>query len=93
MERQQQQKEQQKEPQQHNYRDFSTVNTSDTRSISLLVGGVASQRQSGPGRDPPFPVKLHYALGHLSLGGFDHIFSWQPHGRCVFWREEEDQIR
>ena len=55
------------------YRDYAAVNTDCT--LEHLEHAI------GPGGDPPFPVKLHYALKELEADNMEHIISWQSHGR------------
>jgi hypothetical protein len=44
----------------------------DSKDKAGSRGGVAT----------PFPIKLHIMLSRAKTEEFDHIVSWQPHGRC-----------
>ena len=37
---------------------------------------------SGGNYNLTFPTKLHEVLSHVEEGGYEHIISWQPHGRA-----------
>lgn len=43
-----------------------------------------SPKRRGPrgGVVTPFPERLYTMLGEADQGDFEHIVSWQPHGRC-----------
>ncbi len=60
-----------KTAQTENYRDFSTVGTDGT--------DFSSTQQ--PGKEPPFPVKLHRILSNSE---YNDVICWLPHGRS--WR-------
>jgi len=57
---------------QHNYHDHSNDNRADYQEEHPARGGVTT----------PFPLKLHDMLENVTADGFEHIISWQPHGRC-----------
>ena len=61
----------------HDYHDYAN---SDLAALE----GLGMSRNGGelPSRDESFPAKLHYMLNEIEKDGFDHIVSWQPHGRC-----------
>jgi hypothetical protein len=40
------------------------------------------QHRRRGGVSVPFPVKLHEVLDQVEVDGFDHVMSWQAHGRC-----------
>jgi hypothetical protein len=48
------------------------------------MGSVLQSKKRGhrPGAANLFPAKLHLMLSSAEADGFDHIVSWQPHGRC-----------
>jgi hypothetical protein len=57
---------------QHNYHDHSHDNRADYQEERPARGGVTT----------PFPLRLHDMLETVQADGFDHVLSWQPHGRC-----------
>ncbi len=57
--------------QNENYRDFSNV----------ASGGADFSSSQQPGKEPPFPVKLHRILSNSE---YSDVISWLPHGRS--WR-------
>lgn len=63
----------------HNYHDHSKDSPQDVESGDTSLedhhhrrGGVAVN----------FPLKLHQVLDQVVRDGYDHIISWQPHGRA-----------
>lgn len=56
----------------------------DSLSRDHAMGSVMQSRKRGhrPGAANLFPSKLHVMLASAEADGFDHIVSWQPHGRC-----------
>lgn len=57
----------------HDYHDHSNdIEPTFVREEHPARGGVTV----------PFPLKLHEMLDRVERDGFDHIVSWQPHGRC-----------
>lgn len=67
----------------HNYHDYATGERNSMAHEHL-------EHAIGPGGDPPFPVKLHYALTELQSDDLDHIISWQSHGRCFVVRNQKE---
>jgi hypothetical protein len=57
---------------QHNYHDHSHDNRADYQEEHPARGGVTT----------PFPLRLHDMLENVQADGYDHVVSWQPHGRC-----------
>jgi hypothetical protein len=57
---------------QHNYHDHSHDNRADYQEEHPARGGVTT----------PFPLRLHDMLENVEKDGYDHVVSWQPHGRC-----------
>lgn len=57
---------------QHNYHDHANDNRADYQEEMPARGGVTT----------PFPLKLHEMLDAIAVDGYEHIISWQPHGRC-----------
>lgn len=64
---------------QHSYRDHSKEESPSNTNILSLKFRRTSQRG---GVAIPFPEKLFTMLSEAEERGFDHIVSWQPHGRC-----------
>jgi hypothetical protein len=56
----------------HDYHDHSHDNQTEYSDEHPARGGVST----------PFPLKLHEMLESVKSEGFEHIVSWQPHGRC-----------
>ena len=48
------------------------------------IGNEQGSRRGGArgGVMDPFPARLYLMLSEADQGGFEHIVSWQPHGRC-----------
>jgi hypothetical protein len=51
------------------YQDFASIDEKDWQPTSSKKGS-------------NFPEKLHYMLSDMEQDGFQHVASWQPHGRC-----------
>lgn len=69
----------------HDYsRDGNPDLDDDGRSLKQEMGLVLQSKKRGhrPGAANLFPAKLHLMLSSAIADGFDHIVSWQPHGRC-----------
>ncbi len=70
----------------HTYHDYRHVNDKilSWSDISATALGLQSKVDGlkGGGVDVLFPVRLHVMLSMAKSESFDHIFSWQPHGRC-----------
>lgn len=64
---------------QHSYRDHSKEESPNNNNILSFKFRRTSQRG---GVAIPFPEKLFTMLSEAEERGFDHIVSWQPHGRC-----------
>jgi hypothetical protein len=52
--------------------DVEGSHDSDTTGPSRRRGGIAVS----------FPSKLHALLDQIALDGYEHVISWQPHGRA-----------
>jgi hypothetical protein len=57
----------------HDYHDHSQDARMNYKEDLPARGGVTI----------PFPLRLHEMLGTIAADGFDHVVSWQPHGRCI----------
>ena len=66
----------------HNYHDYADA--MDTNALDAADNNNAIvPRKVGGGVSVPFPVKLHDVLEIIQQEGkYEHIVSWQPHGRC-----------
>ena len=40
----------------------------------------------------PFPEKLHLMLSNVEKDGYDHVVSWQPHGRCFMVHKPKEFV-
>jgi hypothetical protein len=58
---------------QHDYHDHSNDARMDYKEDLPARGGVTI----------PFPLRLHDMLETIAADGYDHVVSWQPHGRCI----------
>jgi HSF-type DNA-binding len=68
----------------HNYHDHAVDTPQDVEAHQVSSsdsGSGASERRCG-GITMSFPSKLHTVLDQIALDGYDHIISWQPHGRA-----------
>ena len=71
----------------HDYHDYANVTQEEAEAVpkKRRRGGVVT----------PFPIKLMETLEKIEADGYDHIISWQPHGRCFVihkQRQFADQI-
>lgn len=77
----------------HNYHDYSkddvkatvaalsaSTEPDNTKSEATAVPTPAPSRRGGPAMS--FPYKLHTMLANTDRGGYSHIVTWRPHGRC-----------
>jgi hypothetical protein len=62
--------------------------------MSMMLSPSSELRKKGPrgGITDPFPVKLHSLLDSSS-DEFDHIISWQPHGRCFLLHKPQEFLK
>lgn len=75
------------------YRDYSIRPPPDCLGMDVPL----SQCINGGSRGTmmqTFPRKLHYLLTYAetSFDGLKNIVSWQPHGRCKFWRTPNESL-
>lgn len=65
-------------------RDRSPDPNDDGLARDFDMGTVQESKKRGhrPGAANLFPAKLHLMLSNAEADRFDHIVSWQPHGRC-----------
>jgi HSF-type DNA-binding len=79
------------------YRDYADTTESDSpeqrrTSYSRQEPCVEKVKLSNGHRTvgENFPAKLHYILSEIERDGFEHIISWQPHGRCFMIRKPNE---
>jgi hypothetical protein len=68
----------------HNYHDHAGDTPQEMvaseGSCGSSSGGGEHRRRGGIAVS--FPAKLHVVLDQIALDGYDHVISWQPHGRA-----------
>lgn len=68
---------------QHHYKDHSNDDIAKYQMQEHPArGGVTT----------PFPLRLHEMLENIQRDAFDHIVSWQPHGRCFVVHKPKDFV-
>jgi len=87
----------------HDYHDYGTVTMRDYM-IAQLKKNTLSKATHGNGAMElvissrtsrtaiPFPTKLHLVLSIADSEGFDHVISWQPHGRCFLIHDHQEFV-
>lgn len=74
---------------QHSYHDYSHITPEDENFFG------SSLKEPHNGASIAFPVVLHRLLADATEEGFEHIISWQPHGRAFIVHDHErfvDQV-
>jgi hypothetical protein len=72
----------------HNYHDYAT------NPVRLIAPPPPSPVKKGRGGiSSPFPMVLHNMLNRAKSEKFEHIVSWQPHGRCFLVHEQERFVK
>jgi hypothetical protein len=83
----------------HNYHDHADDEETDVGTFDLIAGAGDSEgsTKEGESRKPEpvarggpalsFPFKLHDMLVNTEIDGYDHVASWQSHGRCFMIRD------
>jgi hypothetical protein len=72
----------------HNYHDYATD------PVRLIAPPHPSPAKKGRGGiSSPFPMVLHDMLNRAKSEKFEHIVSWQPHGRCFLVHDQERFVK
>lgn len=71
----------------HNYHDYAT------HSGRFSSPPPSPEKKGRGGISSPFPMVLHNMLDEAVTQNFEHIVSWQPHGRCFLVRDQEHFVK
>jgi hypothetical protein len=72
----------------HNYHDYAT----DPVRFSAPPPSSPGKKGKG-GITSPFPMVLHDMLNRAKSENFEHIVSWQPHGRCFLVHKQQQFVK
>lgn len=75
----------------HTYHDHLKDGDSSSQSAHCCFGDIKRGRRVGGAN--AFPDNLYDLLSAADDEGFDHIVSWQPHGRCFVVRCKQEFIK
>jgi hypothetical protein len=71
----------------HNYHDYAT------NPVRLRAPPPSPEKKGRGGITSPFPMVLHNMLNRAKSDKFEHIVSWQPHGRCFLVHDQERFVK